>query len=69
MMFPCHPLVSESKVRFRSPKLESLAEGSERWPILNILSPFLRDWMPLVDEYYYCESEPLSPLYLTHLLV
>src|SRR5258708_35464381 len=41
----------DPKVCSRSPKLESLAESSGQWPILNILSPFLRDWMPLVDEY------------------
>ncbi len=54
---------------FCSPKIESLAESSARWPILNIFGPFLRDWMPLVDEYYYCELRPLSPLYLTYPLV
>jgi hypothetical protein len=59
----------DAEVRFRSPKLESLAEASEKWPILNILGPLVRDWMPLVDEYYYCESELHSPSYLTHLLV
>ncbi|KAI9509073.1 peroxisome membrane protein [Russula earlei] len=37
------------------PKLESFAESSEQWPVLNILSTLLRDWMPLVDEYYYCK--------------
>ena len=56
----------DPELRFCSPKLESIAEASERWPILNILSPFLRDWMPLVDEYYYCESESLSLLYVTY---
>jgi len=38
------------------PKLESLADASEKWPILNIFGPLLRDWMPLVDEYYYYTS-------------
>jgi peroxin-16 len=55
-----------SEVYLYSPKLESVADASERWPILNILSPFLRDWMPLVDEYYYCESKPLSHSYLAY---
>jgi hypothetical protein len=42
--------------RFYRPKLEALADSSAQWPLLNILGSFLRDWMPLIDEYYYCES-------------
>ncbi|KAI0003715.1 peroxisome membrane protein [Russula compacta] len=38
------------------PKLESLAESSAQWPVLNILGAFLRDWMPLIDEYHYYTS-------------
>ncbi|KAI0308241.1 peroxisome membrane protein [Multifurca ochricompacta] len=38
------------------PKLESLAEASAQWPVLNILGVFLRDWMPFIDEYYYYTS-------------
>ena len=35
--------------------MESFAESSAQWPVLNILGAFLRDWMPLIDEYHYCE--------------
>jgi len=38
------------------PKLESFAEGSAQWPLLNIPGAFLRDWMPLIDEYHYYTS-------------
>ncbi|KAH9964291.1 peroxisome membrane protein [Russula dissimulans] len=38
------------------PKLESLAETSEQWPVLNVLGALLRNWMPLVDEYHYYTS-------------
>ncbi|KAI0275103.1 peroxisome membrane protein [Gloeopeniophorella convolvens] len=35
------------------PKLESLADTTAQWPVMSIASAFLRDWMPLIDEYYY----------------
>jgi len=38
------------------PKLESLADSSTQWPVLGILGALLRDWMPLIDEYYYYTS-------------
>ncbi|KAI0296159.1 peroxisome membrane protein [Russula brevipes] len=38
------------------PKLESLADSSAQRPVLSILSAFLRDWMPLIDEYHYYTS-------------
>ncbi|KAI0052852.1 peroxisome membrane protein [Auriscalpium vulgare] len=38
------------------PKLESLADGTARIPVVGILGAFLRDWMPLIDEYYYYTS-------------
>jgi len=38
------------------PKLESFAESSAQWPLLNIPGAFLRDWMPLIDEYHYYTS-------------
>jgi hypothetical protein len=43
--------------RLHRPKVEALADSSAQWPVLNILGAFLRDWMPLIDEYYYCEYE------------
>ncbi|KAF8481913.1 peroxisome membrane protein [Russula ochroleuca] len=38
------------------PKMESFAESTAQWPVLNILGAFLRDWMPLIDEYHYYTS-------------
>jgi peroxin-16 len=51
------------------PKLESFAESSAQWPLLNITGAFLRDYLPLIDEYHYCEyghSHPLSPRSHSH---
>jgi hypothetical protein len=45
--------------------LESFAESSAQWPLLNIPGALLRDWMPLIDEYHYCEyghRHPFSAL-------
>jgi hypothetical protein len=42
--------------------MESFAESSAQWPVLNILGAFLRDWMPLIDEYHYCEYGHPRPL-------
>lgn len=49
--------------------MESFAETSAQWPLLNIPGTFLRDWMPLIDEYHYCEyghRHPFSALTFVH---
>ncbi|KIY50463.1 peroxisome membrane protein [Fistulina hepatica ATCC 64428] len=38
---------------FTRPKLESLTNGMEHIPIMSLVSAFVKDWMPLIDEYYY----------------
>ncbi|THH19751.1 hypothetical protein EW146_g1499 [Bondarzewia mesenterica] len=35
------------------PKLEAFADGTANIPIFNLLGGFLKDWVPLIDEYYY----------------
>ena len=43
------------------PKVESLANKALNVPVLGVVGALLKDWMPLLDEYYYCERS-LSPL-------
>lgn len=38
------------------PKLESLADKTARAPFIGLFSAFVKDWIPLIDEYYYCTS-------------
>ncbi|OCH96144.1 peroxisome membrane protein [Obba rivulosa] len=35
------------------PKLEAFANKTARVPLLNVFSSLMRDWIPLIDEYYY----------------
>lgn len=43
-----------SKYHYR-PKLESFVKKTSHAPVLGLLSAFINDWMPLIDEYYYCK--------------
>ena len=36
------------------PKLEVLADKTANAPILGLISAVIRNWVPLIDEYYYC---------------
>jgi len=38
---------------YTRPKLDAIADKTASAPILGLLSAFLKDWMPLIDEYYY----------------
>ncbi|KAG2159819.1 peroxisomal membrane protein PEX16 [Suillus bovinus] len=38
---------------YSRPKVEAVVEKTANTPILGILSSFVKDWIPLVDEYYY----------------
>ncbi len=38
-----------------SPKVEGFADRTAHTPVLSVLSAFLKDWIPLIDEYHYCE--------------
>jgi len=38
---------------FTKPRLESFADKTENKPVLSIISALVRDWVPLIDEYYY----------------
>jgi len=49
--------------------LESFAESSAQWPVLNILGALLRDWMPLIDEYHYCKFVHPHSLPCAHLRI
>jgi peroxin-16 len=37
------------------PKVEAVVKKTANTPILGVLSSIVKDWIPLVDEYYYCE--------------
>ncbi|KAI0348593.1 peroxisome membrane protein [Trametopsis cervina] len=39
------------------PKVDGFAERTAHTPILSVLSAFLKDWIPLINEYHYCESD------------
>ncbi|VDC01824.1 unnamed protein product [Peniophora sp. CBMAI 1063] len=38
------------------PKLETFADKTASVPLINLVSAFLKDWMPLIDEYHYYTS-------------
>lgn len=31
-----------------------MADATANIPLVNILSALVKDWVPLIDEYYYC---------------
>ena len=37
------------------PKLEAFAAKTARVPVLGLFSSFIQDWIPLIEDYYYCE--------------
>jgi hypothetical protein len=39
---------------FLSPKLEAFANRASQAPLLGLFGAFIHDWIPLIDEYYYC---------------
>ena len=41
---------------FYRPKLESLVSATSHTPILGLFGALLKDWIPLIDDYYYCEE-------------
>ncbi|KZT02655.1 peroxisome membrane protein [Laetiporus sulphureus 93-53] len=38
---------------YTRPKVQAFAARTARVPLLNIFSAFIRDWIPLIDEYHY----------------
>jgi len=38
---------------FTRPKLESFAGRTADAPLLGLVSAFVKDWIPLIDDYYY----------------
>lgn len=42
------------------PKLESMRRGMEGKSLFGLLAGVIQDWVPLVDEYYYCEHSRLA---------
>lgn len=42
--------------------MESFADKAIDIPVLGVVGALLKDWMPLLDEYYYCERPFSSSL-------
>ncbi|KAF8905544.1 peroxisomal membrane protein PEX16 [Gymnopilus junonius] len=40
---------------YTRPKLESFVSVTSRTPLLGLFGALLKDWIPLIDDYYYCE--------------
>ena len=45
------------------PKLEAFANRMSHTWFLGIVSALVKDWMPLIDEYYYCTLH-FTPIFL-----
>ena len=43
-----------TQIAHRRPKLEDFANKTAHTPFIGIFSAFVRDWIPLINEYYYC---------------
>ncbi|KAK0233128.1 peroxisomal membrane protein PEX16 [Armillaria fumosa] len=41
---------------YTRPKLEAVAEKTFHVPLLGLFGALMKDWIPLIDEYYYCTS-------------
>lgn len=41
------------------PKIEAFATRTAQAPLLGLFGAFVKDWIPLIDEYHYCEYVPL----------
>ncbi|KAF7985346.1 hypothetical protein HWV62_6559 [Athelia sp. TMB] len=41
---------------YTRPKIESFTESTARTPILGLVGALVKDWMPLIDDYYYYTS-------------
>lgn len=46
---------------FCRPKVEALVEKTANLPIIGVVSSIVKDWIPLVDGYYYCEYFLMEP--------
>jgi peroxin-16 len=50
------PVLLKTNISFLfRPKVEAVVEKTANTPILGVLSSIVKDWIPLVDGYYYCE--------------
>lgn len=45
-----------TEIAVNRPKLESFVAGTARAPLLGLFGSFVKDWIPLINEYYYCAS-------------
>ena len=42
------------------PKIMSWVQWFERWPVLGLVGGFAEGYLPLVDDYFYCECACLN---------
>jgi hypothetical protein len=50
---------------FCRPKVEALVEKTANLPIIGVVSSIVKDWIPLVDGYYYCEYFLMEPCWFS----
>ena len=50
------PVDSLSMTSILRPKVEAVLDSAARAPFIGVFSVVMRDWIPLIDEYYYCAS-------------
>ncbi|KIM85153.1 hypothetical protein PILCRDRAFT_349833 [Piloderma croceum F 1598] len=48
------------------PKIDTFADKVAHVPLLGLFGALVKDWMPLIDEYYYCSQ--IHPLYIRELI-
>ena len=48
--------LSWPEILVNRPKLESFVTQTARTPLLGLFGSFVKDWIPLINEYYYCTS-------------
>lgn len=56
------PEVSLSLTCYTSPKLEAVVDRTAQAPLLGLFGAFVKEWIPLINEYHYCKSHLLSHL-------
>lgn len=55
------PRQNFDKLNLPRPKIDSVIDRTANAPLLGLLSAVAKDWIPLIDEYYYCKSIRNNP--------
>jgi hypothetical protein len=54
-VIPFVPPPSVSDIDSLRPRLDVIVERTASVPLISLFGAVLKDWMPLIDEYYYCQ--------------